>query len=71
MSEPLPHPVTGTSYPSPVPPGTGWPDDPASPATPVARTAAGVRRLEPFHFSPRYEDEEERMLGEVFAAFAG
>jgi ribonuclease Z len=36
----------------------------------IAR-AAGVRRLEPFHFSPRYEDEEERMLGEVFAAFAG
>jgi ribonuclease Z len=33
--------------------------------------AAGVRRLEPFHFSPRYEGEEERMLGEVFAAFAG
>jgi ribonuclease Z len=34
----------------------------------IAR-AAGVRRLEPFHFSPRYEDEEERMLGEAFAAF--
>jgi uracil-DNA glycosylase family 4 len=37
--------VTGTPYPSPVPPGTGWPDDPASPTTPVARTAAQVRRL--------------------------
>jgi ribonuclease Z len=35
----------------------------------IAR-AAGVRRLEPFHFSPRYEGEEERMLGEVSAAFA-
>jgi ribonuclease Z len=34
----------------------------------IAR-AAGVRRLEPFHFSPRYEGEEERMLSEVFAAF--
>ena len=33
--------------------------------------AAGVRRLEPFHFSPRYEGEEERMLAEVSAAFAG
>ncbi|MFD1612697.1 hypothetical protein ACFSCW_12880 [Sphingomonas tabacisoli] len=31
--------------------------------------AAGVRRLEPFHFSPRYEGEEERMLAEVEAAF--
>jgi uracil-DNA glycosylase family 4 len=41
----LPHPVTGTPYPSPVPPGTGWPDDPATPKTPVARTAAAVRRL--------------------------
>ncbi len=36
----------------------------------IAR-AAGVRRLEPFHFSPRYEGEEERMLGEVAAAFGG
>ncbi|HEX8839418.1 MAG TPA: hypothetical protein VF750_02985 [Sphingomicrobium sp.] len=34
----------------------------------IARAAA-VRRLEPFHFSPRYEDEEQRMLGEVGAAF--
>lgn len=32
--------------------------------------AAGVRRIEPFHFSPRYEGEEERMLAEVSAAFA-
>jgi uracil-DNA glycosylase family 4 len=41
----LPHPLTGTAYPSPVPPGTGWPDDPAEAGTPVARSAAGVRRL--------------------------
>jgi ribonuclease Z len=34
----------------------------------IAR-AAGVRRLEPFHFSPRYEDEEQRMLDEVTEAF--
>jgi uracil-DNA glycosylase family 4 len=32
-------------YPSPVPPGTGWPDDPAQADTPVARTPAAVRRL--------------------------
>jgi ribonuclease Z len=31
--------------------------------------AAGVRRVEPFHFSPRYEGEEERMIGEVMSAF--
>lgn len=36
----------------------------------IAR-AAGVRRFEPFHFSPRYEDEEERMIGEAMAAFSG
>jgi uracil-DNA glycosylase family 4 len=41
----LPHPVTGRSFPSPVPPGTGWPGDPATAATPVAHTAAAVRRL--------------------------
>ncbi len=41
----LPHPVTGQPFPSPVPPGTGWPDDPATPDTPVARTAEDVARL--------------------------
>jgi uracil-DNA glycosylase family 4 len=41
----LPHPLTGALFPSPVPPGTGWPDDPASPDTPVARTAADVEAL--------------------------
>ena len=41
----LPHPVTGQPFPSPVPPGTGWPGDPADGATPVARTSAQVRRL--------------------------
>jgi uracil-DNA glycosylase len=29
----------------PVRPGTGWPDDPATPATPVADSPAAVRRL--------------------------
>ena len=36
----------------------------------IAREA-GVRQLEPFHFSPRYSGEEARMLNEVMAAFAG
>ncbi|MFN8195891.1 MAG: uracil-DNA glycosylase [Nocardioidaceae bacterium] len=41
----LPHPLTGQEFGSPVAPGTGWPDDPAAPGTPVAATAAAVRRL--------------------------
>jgi uracil-DNA glycosylase family 4 len=41
----LPHPLTGRLFPSPVPPGTGWPDDPADAATPVARNAAQVAGL--------------------------
>ena len=45
MTDPLPHPLTGRTFASPVPPGTGWPDDPAAPDTPVAGTAAAVRRL--------------------------
>ena len=40
-----PHPLTGEEFASPVPPGTGWPDDPATEQTPVARTPAQVRRL--------------------------
>jgi uracil-DNA glycosylase len=39
------HPLTGRSFPSPVPPGTGWPEDPAAPDTPVASSADDVRRL--------------------------
>ncbi len=53
MSELLPHPRTGELYPSPVPPGTGWPGDPAAPRTTratdadqVARLAASARSLE-------------------------
>jgi uracil-DNA glycosylase len=42
---PLPHPFTGQLFPSPVPPGTGWPGDPATSHTPVAEDAADVRRL--------------------------
>jgi uracil-DNA glycosylase len=48
LSEPpvaLPHPVTGHPFESPVPPGGGWPGDPADADTEVATTAAAVRRL--------------------------
>jgi ribonuclease Z len=36
----------------------------------IAR-AAQARNVEPFHFSPRYKGEEERMLREVCEAFTG
>ncbi len=45
MTDLLPHPVTGREFASPVPPGTGWPEDPAPADAPVATTAAQVRRL--------------------------
>ena len=35
----------------------------------IARMAH-VRRVEPFHFSPRYEGDEARMLDEVMSAFS-
>lgn len=41
----LPHPLTGQLFASPVPPGTGWPEDPAASDTPVAHTARQVREL--------------------------
>jgi uracil-DNA glycosylase family 4 len=41
----LPHPLTGAGFSSPVPPGTGWPGDPADAATPVAQDEAGVEAL--------------------------
>jgi ribonuclease Z len=36
----------------------------------IAREA-NVRRVEPFHFSPRYAREQERMMAEVMTAFRG
>ena len=41
----LVHPRTGQAFGSPVAPGTGWPGDPASSATPVAGNAAQVAAL--------------------------
>ena len=41
----LPHPLSGQLFASPVPPGTGWPGDPATPGTPVARSADDVRQM--------------------------
>jgi uracil-DNA glycosylase family 4 len=80
----LPHPLTGTPFPSPVPPGTGWPDDPAAPDTPVARTAAEVvelaegvsvpeldARVSVCAACPRLVEWRERVAVEKRAAFAG
>jgi uracil-DNA glycosylase len=39
-----PDPAAGPAA-GPAPPGRGWPDDPATPGTPVARDAAQVRNL--------------------------
>ena len=41
----LTHPLVRRKFASPVPPGSGWPDDPASASTPVAASADDVRRL--------------------------
>jgi uracil-DNA glycosylase family 4 len=41
----LPHPLTGELFDSPVRPGTGWPDDPATADTPVAANAAEAAEL--------------------------
>lgn len=40
-----PHPVTGQLFLSPVPPGSGWPGDPATPDTPVAQAPDQVAAL--------------------------
>ena len=39
---PRPHPRTGAPFSSPVAPGSGWPGDPATAATPVARDGVEV-----------------------------
>jgi len=41
----LPHPRVGGAFASPVPPGVGWPGDPAAPGTPVAHGPEDVVRL--------------------------
>lgn len=41
----FPHPRTGARFDSPVPPGVGWPGDPATADTPLARDAGQVVAL--------------------------
>ncbi len=45
MASMHPHPIGGGSFPSPVVPGTGWPGDPATASTSVARDAGSVAIL--------------------------
>ena len=45
MDDLNPHPLTGQLFASPVPPGTGWPEDPAAAGTEVATTTSAVSRL--------------------------
>lgn len=45
VPEPLPHPITGQLFASPVPPGSGWPDDLADASTPVADSSDNVSVL--------------------------
>jgi uracil-DNA glycosylase family 4 len=81
----LPHPRTGEPFESPVPPGTGWPGDPASPDTVVATTAARVRsvaertktlddldaEISVCRACPRLVDWRERVAVEKRRSFAG
>ncbi|MEI2766901.1 MAG: uracil-DNA glycosylase [Dermatophilaceae bacterium] len=81
----LPHPVTGQGFPSPVPPGSGWPGDPATRHTPVAggahdvlRLAAAARtaadldaRISVCRACPRLVAWREQVAGRKRAAFAG
>lgn len=41
----FPHPRTGARFDSPVPPGSGWPGDPATTSTPLAHDAGQVAAL--------------------------
>jgi uracil-DNA glycosylase family 4 len=41
----LPHPEIDRDFPSPVPPGTGWPGDSATAQTPIARDSSEVTAL--------------------------
>jgi uracil-DNA glycosylase family 4 len=54
----LAHPRTGTLFDSPVPPGTGWPGDPATARTAVASTQAHVVAMAAAVESPAQLDAE-------------
>lgn len=59
-STPLPHPRTGVGLHSPSLAGEGWPDDPATASTPVARDARQVRSVVASLTSPDDAHPEDR-----------
>jgi uracil-DNA glycosylase family 4 len=68
----LPHPLTGQLFDSPVPPGTGWPDDPANapangPATPLEMLGAEISVC---RACPRLVAWREKVAHEKRASFA-
>jgi uracil-DNA glycosylase family 4 len=63
-----PHPITGQEFESPVPPGTGWPDDPADhPQTPLERLGADISVCRK---CPRLVEWRETVAVEKRASFA-
>jgi len=65
---PLPHPITGQLFESPVPPGTGWPDDPADdPHTDLERLGAEISVCRK---CPRLVEWRETVAVEKRASFA-
>ena len=68
MTELLPHPLTGALFASPVPPGTGWPDDPVpSDGSPLGDLAAGISTC---RLCPRLVAWRETVAVEKRASFA-
>ncbi|MEJ7831551.1 MAG: uracil-DNA glycosylase [Nocardioides sp.] len=65
----LPHPATGQTFPSPVPPATGWPGDPAAESGhPLADLGAEISVCRQ---CPRLVTWREQVAREKRAAYAG
>ncbi len=85
MTELLPHPLAGGRFGSPVAPGSGWPDDMATPTTPVAHDADEVvgladpdqslaeltARISVCRACPRLVDWRESVARDKRRSFAG
>lgn len=64
----LPHPLVGGAFPSPVPPGSGWPDDPVpSDGTPLGDLSAEISVC---RLCPRLVAWREEVAVEKRASFA-
>ena len=67
----LPHPVTGQPFPSPVPPGSGWPGDPATSHTPVAATPPMSSGWPPERGTSRRSTRTSRYAGPALGSSRG